>query len=222
LAYPNRFRLPSVYPILDTASLAARRADPVAAAEALLQGGAAILQYRHKEFWSRNRVDEARRIAELCRTAGALFIVNDRADYAAAFRHQGLPAGLHVGQEDLTPADARTVIGPEAVLGFSTHNAPHLEEAARQPADYLAFGPVFPTATKRNPSPVTGVEVLRSLRPLTHRPLVAIGGITLVNALSCFRAGADSVAVISALLPDPFSPQALERNMREWQRLATL
>ena len=188
-------------------------------ARALLAGGAGILQYRHKGFWSRGRFDEARQIGLLCRAAAIRFVVNDRADYAAILNQAGIPAGLHLGQEDLSPRDARTIVGPDVPLGFSTHNQEQMSAAAVEPVDYVGFGPVFGTATKENPDPATGVAALRQVRETTRLPLVAIGGITLETAAECLRAGADSVAVISALMTQPFSLAGVTEQMREWQRL---
>src|SRR5690348_7305629 len=128
--------LPRVYPILDTASLDRAGIGIREAAEALLEGGAEILQFRHKTFWTREAFAEAERIAALCRDAHAQFIINDRADYAAL-----LGAGLHLGQDDLSPADARRVVGPAAVTGFSTHNPEQLRAAEAEPVDYVALGP---------------------------------------------------------------------------------
>ena len=208
--------LPRLYPILDTASLSARGFDPVDAAAAFLEGGAEILQLRHKSFWSRDVYAQAERIAALCRDARVPFVVNDRADYAAL-----LGAGLHVGQDDLAPADARRVIGPAALLGFSTHNPDQMRAADAEPVDYVAFGPVFPTATKDRPDPTVGTEALRTVRALTNRPRVAIGGITRANAEACWSAGADSVAVIADLLPLSCTKQALRDRMAEWRQLTT-
>jgi thiamine-phosphate pyrophosphorylase len=208
--------LPRLYPILDTASLARLGFDPVDAAAAFLEGGAEILQLRHKSFWSRDVYAQAERIAALCRDARVPFVVNDRADYAAL-----LGAGLHVGQDDLAPADARRVIGPAALLGFSTHNPDQMRAADAEPVDYVAFGPVFPTATKDRPDPTVGTEALRVVRALTNRPLVAIGGITRANAEACWSAGADSVAVIADLLPLSCTKQALRDRMAEWRQLTT-
>jgi len=208
--------LPRVYPILDTAALARRGCEVPAAAQALLDGGARILQFRHKGHFSRAVFDQAECVAALCRAAGALFIVDDRADVAML-----LDAGLHVGQDDLAPADARRLIGLRRVLGFSTHNAAQLSAAAAEPADYLAFGPVFPTASKLNPDPVAGLAALALAKAAASRPLVAIGGITRATAPDVFRAGADSVAVIHDLLPEPCTPALIRERMEEWQRLAT-
>ncbi len=209
-------RLPRVYPILDTGTLAAREFSVTRAAAAWLEGGAGILQLRHKEHWGREAFDEAREIARMCREAGALFIVDDRADIAML-----LEAGVHVGQDDLTPRDARRLMGSEAVIGFSSHNARQVCAAGGEPVDYLAFGPVFATESKRNPDPVTGIEALKECRALVEKPLVAIGGITRETAAGVWAAGADSVAVIGDLLPDELTSVSLRQRMEEWQRLAT-
>jgi thiamine-phosphate pyrophosphorylase len=188
--------IPRFYPILDTGLLERRGFSPVDAAMQILDAGARILQLRHKQFYSNRWLDQAQNIAELCRAAQATFVVNDRADIAAL-----VGAGVHLGQQDLTPSAARRVL-KTGLIGFSTHNAEQLRAAANEPADYLAIGPVFATQTKENPDPLLGVEMLRMLRPFTDRPLVAIGGITRVNAREVIAAGADSVAVISDLYPE--------------------
>ncbi len=207
-------RLPRVYPILDTESLD-RRAIPLAtAAAAFLDGGAGILQIRHKGHWSRGFFEAAQTVARLCREAGTPLIVNDRADFALL-----LNAGLHLGQDDLSPRDARRLMGTDAVIGFSSHNVNQLCAAGGEPVDYVALGPIYPTASKLNPDPVTGVEEVRRCRSLIEKPLVAIGGITQENALDVLRAGADSVAVIAGLLPDTATAHSLRERMEEWQQL---
>ena len=203
-----------VYPILDSDTLHARGCPVPAAAKALLTAGAEILQYRHKEYWSRDIVAEAERVADLCRQHRALFIVNDRADYAKL-----LGAGLHLGQTDLPPSAARNLLGPEAVIGYSTHNANQLAAAASEPVDYIALGPIFGTLSKRNPDPVVGVGNLQVWRALVPQPLVAIGGITRVNAPSAWHAGADTVAVIGDLFPAMCDPDSIRERMGEWLRL---
>jgi thiamine-phosphate pyrophosphorylase len=182
------------------------------AARAMLEGGARILQFRHKGHYSRAVFEEAERVAELSRRAGALFVVDDRADIALL-----LGAGLHVGQDDLPPQDARRLLGPGRLLGFSTHNAAQFAAALEEPADYLAFGPIFSTASKENPDPAVGCETLRQLR--ADRPLVAIGGIQRAHALAVLAAGADSLAVINDLLPETCTFESLRARMEEWQRL---
>jgi len=209
-------RLPRVYPILDAETLDRRNFGITAAAAALLEGGAGILQVRHKGHWSRDFFETARTVARLCREAGVPLVVNDRADFALL-----LEAGLHVGQDDLAPRDARKLIGHEPLLGFSSHNVSQLCAAGGEPVDYVAFGPVFTTVSKRNPDPVVGVEEVRRCRTLIDKPLVAIGGITRDTAPSVLEAGADSVAVISDLIPEPANAKSLRERMEEWQRIVT-
>jgi thiamine-phosphate pyrophosphorylase len=207
-------RLPRLYPILDTESLGARGIRLETAAAAFLDGGAGILQLRHKGHWGREIFEAAREVARLCHETGAEFVVNDRADFALL-----LGAGLHVGQDDLPPQDARRLLGSAALLGFSSHNADQLCAAGGEPVDYVALGPVYATGSKRNPDPVVGVEEVRRCRALVEKPLVAIGGITMENALDVLGAGADSLAVVAGLLPASPSAQALRQRMEEWQAL---
>ena len=207
-------KLPRVYPILDTESLDRQGLAFETAAASFLDGGAGILQIRHKSHWSRAVFESAQTVARLCREAGTPLIVNDRADFAML-----LEAGLHIGQDDLAPRDARRLIGPDAVLGFSSHNVNQLCAAGGEPVDYVALGPIFRTASKQNPDPVTGVEELRRCRPLIEKPLVAIGGITQENALQVLEAGADSLAVIAGLLPEKATAHSLRERMEQWQRL---
>ncbi len=204
-------RLPKVYPILDSEALAQRGIALETAAAAFLEGGAGILQLRHKGHWSRNVFEAARKIAALCRAEGVQFVVNDRADFAML-----LGAGLHVGQDDLPPRDARALIGNEALLGFSSHNPAQLCAAGGEPVDYVALGPIFATASKQNPDPVVGIDHLRECRALIEKPLVAIGGITLENAPSVWAVGADSVAVIGGLLPRESNVRALRERVEQW------
>ena len=208
--------LPRVYPILDSETLERRGVGFAAAAASLLEGGAGILQIRHKGHWSRPFFETARDVARLCREAGVLLVVNDRADFALL-----LEAGLHVGQDDLTPRDARKLVGSEPLLGFSSHNVNQLCAAGGEPVDYIAFGPVFPTTSKSNPDPVVGVAEVRRCRTLIDKPLVAIGGITRETAPAVLEAGADSVAVISDLIPEPATAKSLRERMEEWQRIVT-
>jgi thiamine-phosphate pyrophosphorylase len=189
--------LPRFYPILDTGVALRAGISPVDAAVQILDARARILQFRHKGFLSREAFTWLERIAELARAAGATLVVNDRADIAKIFG-----AALHLGQDDLTPSVARRVIGPDAIVGYSTHNESQLRAACNEPADYLALGPIFGTATKENPDPTVGLDELRRLRPISNRPLVAIGGITRANARQVLDAGADSVAVIGDLFPE--------------------
>jgi len=185
---------PFVYPIVDVDRLRGR--DPAAVVDALGRAGARLLQLRVKAGPDRRLLSLAREAMAAARSAGARLVVNDRADVARLVGADG----LHVGQDDLAPEDARRVIGPEAILGLSTHGLAQLAEAAAAPVDYVAIGPVFATASKHDPDPVVGLEMVRRARAATTRPLVAIGGITRGNARSVIEAGADGVAVISDLL----------------------
>ncbi|HYP14590.1 MAG TPA: thiamine phosphate synthase [Bryobacteraceae bacterium] len=206
---------PRVYPILDGAILQQRGVALRQAAEALLEGGASILQLRWKDFFSAEVFQHAEEIGRLCLQAGATFVVNDRADMALL-----LNAGLHVGQDDLTPSQARTVIGPDRLLGVSTHNQIQFAKATSEPVHYLAIGPIYATASKTNPDPIVGTLELARLRELTDKPLIAIGGIDLSNSQDVFRAGADSVAIISGLYPVGCSKATIRERFEEWQRTA--
>ena len=188
--------LPRLYAILDPSYFPEN--EMFSAAEGLKIAGVTLLQYRNKSGNARQMLDQAR---ELKRRLGnsVKLVMNDRADLALAANFDG----VHVGQDDLTPAGARKVIGDRLWLGVSTHNPEQVNEAAGTSADYIAVGPVFATANKMNPDPVIGLEGVRRARELTRKPLVAIGGITRTNCRSVIEAGADSVAVISDLLRDP-------------------
>jgi len=209
-------KLPRVYPILDSEALDRRGIALVTAAAAFLEGGAGILQIRHKGHWSREFFAGASEVARLCREAGATAIIDDRADFAML-----LEVGLHLGQDDLSPRDARRLLGSGPVIGFSSHNAGQIAAAGGEPVDYVAIGPIFATASKQNPDPVVGIEGLRKCRGLAEKPLVAIGGITLDNARDVWAAGADSVAVIAGLLPETATARSVRERMEQWQQLAT-
>jgi thiamine-phosphate diphosphorylase len=184
----------------------------VSACSALLNAGVRIAQYRHKAAFTEERFQEARRMEDLCRRAGALFIMNDRADFARL-----LGCGLHLGQGDLPVASARPLLDPDQVIGLSTHNEEQFREALRLPANYVALGPIFRTKSKSNPDPEVGLQTLSSVRQLTNLPLVAIGGIGLREAEAVLASGADSIAVISDLLPsEPGDLKALEMRAAEW------
>ena len=190
--------LPRLYPILSTDALEHAGLHFEHTAEAMLEAGVRIIQLRHKGHWTGRIFDQAKWLNQLCLATGVEFVINDRADIARI-----LGAALHIGQEDLRPADARLVLGANLILGYSTHNEAQLRQADSEPVDYLALGPIFGTASKTNADPTVGLAELARLRPLTHKPFVAIGGITLDNAPSVIAAGADSVAIISGLLSDP-------------------
>lgn len=189
--------LPRLYPILDAGFFLDDNAM-FTVADALVAAGCTLLQYRNKSGNARQVLDEAREL-RVRLAASVKLIMNDRADLCLAAEYDG----LHVGQDDLSAESARCIIGPARWLGVSTHNPEQLSEADKTSADYLAIGPIFSTSSKANPDPVVGLEGVRRIRELTHKPLVAIGGITRANARSVIDAGADTVAVISDLLRDP-------------------
>ncbi len=193
--------LPKLYAIVDVSCFAAplrTTAAIVDYAKDLAAGGATLIQYRNKVGTTREMLSHARELRRVLGD-GVTLIMNDRADICLAAGYNG----VHVGQDDLSSEGARIVIGPERVLGVSTHNLEQLQEADAGPADYIAFGPVFATSSKRNPDAIVGLDGIRQARAATKKPLVAIGGITRANARSVIDAGADSVAVIADLLSSP-------------------
>ena len=183
-------------------------------ADALAGAGVQLMQLRDKRGSAAQIQSQTIALMASLSPRGVLLIVNDRPDIAAITAS----GGVHVGQEDLPVEDARRICAPSRWVGVSTHNLEQLREAGRTSADYIAVGPIFPTATKENPDPVVGLEFLRAARQLTRKPLVAIGGITIESAADVFRAGADSLAVIRDLLaaPDP------AERAREYLALAEL
>ena len=177
---------------LDDAALFARL-------DASLAAGADVVQFRDKLRPRGQAYDVARRVAELCRAAGALLIVNDYADLAVAVGADG----VHVGQDDLPPDAARAVVGPERLVGLSASHLAEVRAAANDPhVDYLGFGALFPTGTKPDAEPA-GPDMLAEARRLIARPIVGIGGVTADNLGAAFVAGADSVAVVSAIFGAP-------------------
>jgi thiamine-phosphate pyrophosphorylase len=184
--------------ILDAALLTV---PEIECAQRLAAAGVRLLQYRNKRASARELFESSKWLSSLLVPQGVTFLVNDRADVASAAE----ASGVHVGQEDLGVEAARSVIREGKLLGVSTHNLEQFKDAAATSADYVAVGPVFSTSTKANPDPIVGIELIRRVRPLTDKPIVAIGGITLERAAEVIQAGADSVAVISDILlaPDP-------------------
>lgn len=189
-------QLPKLYAITDTQLSNYTHAEIV---RLLLAGGATFIQLRDKDASAKELLDAARECLTLTRPAGAKLIINDRVDVALTADADG----VHLGQDDLAVEEAREILGKEKIIGLSTHSIEQLQAALPTSADYLAIGPVFETTTKENPSPVVGLELIAAAKALADRPLVAIGGINLERAPAVIKAGADSVAVISALYPWP-------------------
>jgi len=205
---PNPRRRPSLnlpnspaklYAIVDVDACARADRLPIDVAWAFLSAGARWIQLRAKTMGSGKFLDLAYMVLQEAEQAGGTLIINDRADIAAL---SGAP-GLHIGQEDLAPDDARAVIGTQAILGLSTHTQEQWERAVNEPISYLAIGPVFGTGTKDTGHQAIGLETVRRASKAAADkglPTVAIGGITLDNAASVIDAGAASVAIISDLL----------------------
>jgi thiamine-phosphate pyrophosphorylase len=184
--------LPPLYAIVDPLDTGHA---PLDLARAYLAGGAPLLQLRLKGVTAHALWETARTVRALTRAAGALFIVNDRPDVAAAVEADG----VHLGQDDVPVAAARAVLGPERWIGVSTHDVAEARAALRAGADYLGVGPIYDTTSKAGALPARGLGLLRTVRALTDRPLVAIGGITTETAPTVRAAGADAVAMIGAL-----------------------
>lgn len=194
--------LPRVYAIVDAACFSSSEDVPSAVvhhARELTRAGIRLIQYRDKLGTARRLLATAREVRRACGDEVRL-IMNDRADLCLAANFDG----VHVGQDDLLPLDVRSVVGNDLLVGYSTHNPEQVELANRMPVDYVAVGPVFATSSKANPDPVIGLMGVEMARKRTQKPLVAIGGITRSNCRSVIQAGADSIAVISDLLGDPF------------------
>ena len=193
-------QIPRLYPILDASFLPAlaRVAYLTRVVRELEDAGVTLLQYRNKQGGVEETMSDAGAMRAAA-TSQLRLIMNDSPELAVRAGFDG----VHVGQEDISPALARSIVGPDRIVGVSTHNRAQLEIAAKQPVDYIAIGPVFATASKENPDPVVGLDGVREARAVTNKPLVAIGGITLENAADVLAAGANSIAVISALFgPD--------------------
>jgi thiamine-phosphate pyrophosphorylase len=170
---------------------------PIDVARAFLAGGATVIQLRAKTLESGPFLRLCDAVVAAAAVTGARVIVNDRADLAQSSG----AAGVHVGQDDLPPAAARALLGPDAIIGCSTHSVAQIAQALREPVTYIAVGPVFGTRTKNTGYDAVGLDLVRAARAAAGDvPIVAIGGITLDTAASVLAAGATSVAVISDLL----------------------
>jgi thiamine-phosphate pyrophosphorylase len=192
---PTNLQFPRLYPIVDEGLLRLRGVALGQVAEELKAAGVALVQYRNKVSEPDAILREASVIWEVFDGSGCRLMMNDHA-------HLVKPAGfggVHVGQGDMSPEEARRVVGAKRWVGTSTHNDEQVRVANETDADYIAVGPVFATGTKLDAEPVIGLDGVRRARALTTKPIVAIGGITRENARSVIDAGADSVAVISAL-----------------------
>jgi thiamine-phosphate diphosphorylase len=197
-----------LYAIVDTELCAARAIDPRALTDAFLRGGARLIQLRDKAAPSAERLALADDLVRRAHAAGATIVINDRADLA---RLSGAD-GVHVGQDDLTVDEVRSIVGAAALVGISTHDEAQVAAAARTSASYIAVGPIHGTATKDTGYTARGLDLVR-FACASGKPVVGIGGITLDRASAVIDAGGSSVAVISDLLTgDP------EERVREFLR----
>ena len=192
-----RVRPPSLHAILDVDAAATANWDSVDLARAFLDGGAPLIQLRAKRLSSAPLLALCDALVAAAESYGSSVIVNDRADVA---RMSGA-TGVHVGQDDLAPSAARLVLGPDAVVGYSTHTVAQIQAAAVEPVTYIAIGPVFGTRTKATGyEPVGLARVSEAVGLSRGVPVVAIGGITLDTAPAVIEAGASAVAIIGDLL----------------------
>ena len=187
-------RVKGLYAIIDNSLTPS--VSNIEIAKKVLAGGAGILQLRGKGLSSKELLEQAREIREIAREAGAIFIVNDRADVALLADADG----VHLGQDDLPIAKAREILGREKLIGLSTHNLKQAIKAEFEGAAYIGFGPVFGTTTKADAEEAKGLQALREIRKSVNIPIVAIGGINIENVIDVISAGADAVAVISAIV----------------------
>ena len=205
----RKFELPSVYPITDRTISGLSHQEQISK---LIEGGAKFIQVRDKIASSREFFEAATECLEITRKANAKLIVNDRVDIAILIGADG----VHLGQDDLPPVEARKLLGGDAIIGFSTHTFEQARVGQELPVDYIAFGPIFETKTKLDRDPVVGPDVLRRVREeIPDIPLVAIGGINLENVGSIFEAGANSAAMISELISDPENITSIMRKALE-------
>ena len=190
------FQLPLVYPLTDIKLSGLSHSEQV---RRFAAGGASLVQLREKNLSGRDFFESALRAVEVARELNVRLIINDRVDVALAVGADG----VHLGQDDLPPEAAREILGDSAIIGFSTHNMVQATAALNLPIDYMAIGPIFPTSSKSDTQPTIGLEGLKSIQQVVAPiPLVAIGGISQKNATEVIAAGANSVAVISALLSE--------------------
>lgn len=180
-----------------------------------VEGGAAIVQLRAPTWKKRALADCAGELLQLLRPRGIPLIINDHADVAAAVGADG----LHLGQDDLSPADARRIIGPDMILGLSAGNVGEVRGADPALVDYLGIGPVWATVTKKDAGAAVGLDGLAALRAATTLPVVAIGGISASNAADVMRAGVDGIAVVSAICGQA-SPRTAAENLLAQLRIA--
>ena len=197
----------SCYVIVDVADAVARRHAPLDLLRAALCGGATVVQLRAKEIRARAFTTLLREALPLARAVGVPLLVNDRVDVAFAAGADG----VHVGQEDLSPVDARAMLGERALIGLSVTTPAEAGGVDADVVDYAGVGPVFTTVSKPDAAPAMGLEGLRESRARLALPIVAIGGVTIARVRDLVAAGADGVAVLSAISSAPHPHEATRR-----------
>ena len=200
-----KFALPPIYPITD--KRLARQSTHFNILVELVRGGAQLVQIRDKFTPLEELLQDLRRCVEFAGRKGVTLIVNDRCDLALSCD----ATGVHLGQDDLPPAAARTLMGPKRVIGFSTHSIAQVRKSTDLPIQYIGFGPVYGTSTKKIPAPTVGLRRLAHACAVSRVPVVAIGGIGLEQVREALEAGPASVAVISALMRAPDIARQMER-----------
>ncbi len=183
-----------LYAIIDTSYAPLEGLEKTASL--IIEGGAKILQLRSKGKGAGQVLEACRKLRRITLDNGAIFIVNDRVDIAVACGADG----VHLGQEDIPLGDARSLLGASAIIGVSTHNTKEAKEAEASGADYISFGPVFPTKTKADAQSPKGLEGLKEIRKAVRLPIVAIGGVTEERLMDVLNSGADGAAIISDIL----------------------
>lgn len=195
----------SVYLVTDPVLSGGRSELEVVKAAA--SGGVKLFQYRDKLADGRTYLEKARALSAVCRELGVWLLLNDRVDIAALVDCDG----VHLGQNDLPTADARFLLGPGKSIGRSTHNVDQARQACADGADYINIGPVFPTATKDTPVSPVGLEMVREVTAIATVPVTTMGGISQANASDVIGAGADRVAVVTAITQAPDIAEAARR-----------
>lgn len=204
-----KFLLPPVYPITD--KQLARKTSHLAILRELVRGGARFVQIRDKTTPLDDLLSDLRRCAEFACNKGVTLIVNDRCDLALSCG----ASGVHLGQEDLPPWAARDILGRRRIIGWSTHSLSQVRKSLDAPVQYIGFGPVYGTTTKKDPSPRVGLRRLAEACRISRVPVVAIGGIDLDRIRAVLDAGAASAAVISALMTAPDLARQMERFLEK-------
>lgn len=177
------------------------------------EAGVKLVQYRNKAGSMKQAYEVASALREIANECAMVFVVNDRCDLAMAVGADG----VHLGQTDLPLTLARNLVGKEMLIGVSTHNAQQVQKATEDEADYLGFGPIFPTGTKSNPDPVVGIQGMKHIRNLTSLPVFAIGGIVPDSVSELCKAGANGVAVASGILDATDRPKAITDYLSHFQ-----